>query len=85
MTGGGAPEDITSELLSIFVVDRVCKRYGWTFTQFDEEFERSPKTFGRLFELLNCEAEAKLDQQKDHNRSMRASDSKQRKQRLGLK
>ena len=81
---GGQPKDITQEVMQIFLIDRICQRYGWTFTQFEQEFERHPQFFGWLFELLESEAEIKSAQQKEMDRESKAAESKMRKQRLGV-
>ena len=81
---GGQPKDITQEVMQIFLIDRICQRYGWTFTQFEQEFERHPQFFGWLFELLESEAEIKSAQQKEMERESKAAESRMRKQRLGV-
>ena len=81
---GGQPKDITQEVMQIFLIDRICQRYGWTFTQFEQEFERHPQFFGWLFELLESEAEIKSAQQKEMDRESKAAESRMRKQRLGI-
>jgi len=81
---GGQPKDITQEVMQIFLIDRICQRYGWTFTQFEQEFERHPQFFGWLFELLESEAEIKSAQQKEMDRESKAAESRMRKQRLGV-
>lgn len=82
---GGKPESVFEDTLQIFLIDRVCQRYGWTFTQFEQEFERHPQYFGWLFELLEAEAEIKNAQHKKSELEARQTESKMRKQRLGIK
>ena len=81
---GGQPSDVTTEVMQIFLIDRVCKRYGWTFSQFEQEFERHPQNFGWLFELLESEASIKAEEHAEAMRETRGMESKARKNRLGL-
>lgn len=70
--------------MQIFLIDRVCQRYGWTFTEFEQEFERHPQKFGWLFQVLESEADIKTASNKELDFAKRESDSRARKQRLGL-
>ena len=81
---GGQPTNINQSVMTIFLVDRVCKRYGWTFSEFEQEFERHPQYFGWLFELLESESQIKTAQHKEAARESKAAESKMRKKRLGI-
>lgn len=45
------------EVPEILFVDVICKRYGWTFDEFDEQYYRHPGRIGELLTLLNAEGE----------------------------
>ena len=81
---GGQPANQFQPPMQIFLIDRVCQRYGWTYTEFEQEFERHPQKFGWLFQVLESEAEIKAASSKELDFAKRESDSKARKQRLGL-
>lgn len=82
---GGQPDNKFQSAMEIFLIDRICQRYGWTFSQFEQEFERHPQKFGWLFFVLEEEAENKTAQNAENNIANREAESMARKRRLGLK
>ena len=76
---GSGKEEVVPEILAM---DIICKRYGWTFDEFDEQFERHPRRFGELFHLLNAEAE-RMDKE-SRRKGSASEENAARKRRLGL-
>jgi hypothetical protein len=59
----------------------VCQRYGWTYDQAIEQFERHPKLLGELLILLRAEGDRERKQSNKHSYQ---SERDERRKRLGV-